>query len=171
MILPLPSLMGFSPVVSCPRGQTRPVHPSSRPRSLRAFCQDVLCWLALRSQGRARVYASYTRLEHSPFVVQLPFRVLTQMQQANHRCTLSYLRTFVLPDGFFNFCYFFWLQLVVCSHAKSLSSLLIYFERLLRSSARLLLASYASAGSMTSFHLCHCEDDRREDEAISQPKG
>src|SRR5215212_3971156 len=47
----------------------------SSPRSLWAFCQNVLCWLALRSHGRARAYASYTRLERSPFVVQLPFRV------------------------------------------------------------------------------------------------
>src|SRR5215213_12044429 len=46
----------------------------STPQWLWAFCQDVLCWLVLRSHARARVCASCIPLAHLPFVAPLPFR-------------------------------------------------------------------------------------------------
>src|SRR5215212_4288514 len=86
------------------------------------------------------------------------FGFLTQMQQANHCCTLSYLRTFVLPDGFFNFCYFFWLQLVVCSHAKSVSCLLIYFERLLRCDIEKDIEEFPLRNQFTQRRQSYCKE-------------
>src|SRR5215210_960330 len=46
----------------------------STPQWLWAFCQDVLCWLVLRSHARARVCASCKPLAHSPFAAPLPLQ-------------------------------------------------------------------------------------------------
>src|SRR6266508_2075603 len=61
------------------------------------------------------------------------FRLMSQVQETDHRRSLTYFRSFVLFDGFLDFGQFFRFQWIDCSHSKSVSCLIIYFERLLKS--------------------------------------
>src|SRR5215216_3370519 len=61
------------------------------------------------------------------------FWLMAQVQQADRHSSLAYFCSFVLAHGSFDLCQFFRFQWIHRSHSKSVSPLIICFERLLSS--------------------------------------
>src|SRR6266542_4162704 len=80
------------------------------------------------------------------------FRLMSQVQETDHRRSLTHFRSLVLFDGFLNFGQFFRFQWIDGSHSKSVSCLIIYFERLLSKPGGYKM-DFPSRNSSKAFHM------------------